>query len=368
MPDGPRSTALDPDLLTSEIGLLLDHLSGRREPMTVARQQGQMPLGCATYDDALSRYFSIDEKVRRGENLPAADLQFLLQLRDYLNDLAAPATGASIAFTTLVLRKSPEARKGKADAERAYPEWIPMARALRGTMVGLLCLAVFITCLIATLAAYIYLGNSKLANLADINAQIKSLDEEILREEVAASRPPNTAVLRYCNDVESVPSPINPAEMLERFRTVAQSHLCSRLRDLRRKEELAYESLWWPGFPRDDRALPARLNVVKGYVLPVLMGLLGSMTYVLRRYLRSIGERLLTPRDLREYIVRLVLGTVFGVAIGFFTSTSAASPQAMANPVSSLGAPALAFLAGYAVEAVFQMLDRLAEQFSPTRK
>ena len=68
MPDGPRSTALDPDLLTSEIGLLLDHLSGRREPMTVARQQGQMPLGCATYDDALSRYFSIDEKVRRGEN------------------------------------------------------------------------------------------------------------------------------------------------------------------------------------------------------------------------------------------------------------------------------------------------------------
>ena len=140
MADEPRSTALDPDLLTSEIGLLLDHLSGRREPMTTARQQGQMPLGSATYDDALSRYFSIDEKVRRGETLPAADLQFLLQLRDYLNDLAAPATGASIAFTTLVLRKSPEARKGKADAERAYPEWIPMARALRGTMVGLLCI------------------------------------------------------------------------------------------------------------------------------------------------------------------------------------------------------------------------------------
>ena len=80
------------------------------------------------------------------------------------------------------------------------------------------------------------------------------------------------------------------------------------------------------------------------------------MTYVLRRYLRSIGERLLTPRDLREYIVRVVLGTVFGVAIGFFTSTNAASPQVIANPVSSLGAPALAFLAGYAVEAVFHML------------
>ena len=49
---------------------------------------------------------------------------------DYLNACAEPATGASIAFTTLVMRKLPEARKGKADAERAYPEWVPMARAL----------------------------------------------------------------------------------------------------------------------------------------------------------------------------------------------------------------------------------------------
>jgi hypothetical protein len=96
------------------------------------------------------------------------------------------------------------------------------------------------------------------------------------------------------------------------------------------------------------------------------MGLLGSMTYVLRRYLRSVSARLLTPIDLREYIVRLVLGTVFGVAIGFFTSAS--SNASVAVPVSSLGAPALAFLAGYGVESVFRMLDGLAEQFSPAGK
>jgi hypothetical protein len=60
---------------------------------------------------------------------------------------------------------------------------------------------------------------------------------------------------------------------------------------------------------------------------------------------------------------------VFGVAIGFFTSTSGnASEQVIANPVSSLGAPALAFLAGYGVEIVFRMLDGLAEQFSSARK
>jgi 4-amino-4-deoxy-L-arabinose transferase-like glycosyltransferase len=230
-------------------------------------------------------------------------------------------------------------------------------------MVILSYLAVVITLSIAALAAYIYFGSAKITNIAEINSQFKVLDEEILREEVAVNRPPNTAVLPYCTDVESVPNPAKATEMVERFRSVAQAHLCAKLGDLLQKQKLAYDNLA-PWYSADDRSLPAVLNVVSGYVLPVLMGLLGSMTYVLRRYLRSVGDRLLTPRDLREYIVRLVLGTVFGVAIGFFTTAE----NVIANPVSSLGAPALAFLAGYGVEAVFRMLDGLADQFSPARK
>ena len=108
------------------------------------------------------------------------------------------------------------------------------------------------------------------------------------------------------------------------------------------------------------------LNVVSGYVLPVLMGLLGSMTYILRRYLRSVGDDFLfTPRGPAPNTWSgWCLARCFGVAIGFFTTAE----NVIANPVSSLGAPALAFLAGYGVEAVFRMLDGLADQFSPARK
>jgi hypothetical protein len=376
MPES-RSTALDPDLLTAEISLLLDYLSGLPERILTSHSPVHLPPGCETYDEALALYFPIDEKVRRGETLMSSEIQFLLDLRDYLNSWAEPATGASIAFTTLVVRKSPEARKGKADAERAYPEWIKPARFLSSTMEAMSYVAVIITLMIAALAAYIYIGNSKIANIIEINAQLKSLDGEILREEVVshireevASLPPSTAVLPYCDDlpdplhrpiVQEMPqNPGNSWQTLRRFRTVTQSHLCIQYNDLQRKLELAYANLW-PLFPSDDRALPALLNAVSGYALPVLMGLLGSMTYVLRRYLRSVSARLLAPSDLREYIVRLVLGTVFGVAIGFFTSGNASA-------ISSLGAPALAFLAGYGVESVFRMLDGLAEQFSPARK
>ena len=241
MSDHSRSTALDPDLLTAEISLLLDYLSGLPERILTS-QHGHLPPGCETYDDALSRYFPIDEKVRRGENLASSELQFLLDVRDYLNSWAEPATGASIAFTTLVVRKSPEARKGKADAERAYPEWIQPARALSRAMVVLLHLAVVITLAIAALAAYIYFGSAKIANIAEINSQFKLLDEEILREEVAVNRAPNTAVLPYCTDVESVPNPVNTAETVQRFRSVAQSHLCARLDDLLQKQKIAYKT------------------------------------------------------------------------------------------------------------------------------
>jgi hypothetical protein len=96
---------------------------------------------------------------------------------------------------------------------------------------------------------------------------------------------------------------------------------------LLQKQRLAYKNLS-PWYSADDRSPPAVLNVVSGY------------------------------------IVRLVFVTMFGVAIGFFTT----SENVIANPVSSLGAPALAFLAGYGVGAVFRKLDGLAGQFSPGRK
>ena len=69
-----------------------------------------------------------------------------------------------------------------------------------------------------------------------------------------------------------------------------------------------------------------------------------------------------TPAD--SALAASAAGTVFGVTIGFFTTAE----NVIANPVSSLGAPALAFLAGYGVEAVFRLLDGLADQFSPARK
>ncbi len=59
-------------------------------------------------------------------------------------------------------------------------------------MTALLYLAVIITLSIGTLAAYIYFDNARDTNIADINAQFQSLDQEILREEISANHGPTT--------------------------------------------------------------------------------------------------------------------------------------------------------------------------------
>src|SRR6266571_172902 len=155
----PRWTAIDPNLLTVEIGLLLDYISGVPGHSLASGSRGRLPSGCSAYEEALTRYFAIDERMRRREPATPADVQFLLELRDYLNGQAEPATGATIAFSTLVIRNTPDDTKAKADVARAYPEWIPLAQALRRTMLRLQVGSLIITVAIAVIAAYAYVGN-----------------------------------------------------------------------------------------------------------------------------------------------------------------------------------------------------------------
>ena len=103
------------------------------------------------------------------------------------------------------------------------------------------------------------------------------------------------------------------------------------------------------------------IAIVNGYLLPLLMGIVGSLVFVLRTYLTQLRERTLDPRDKHIYLIRLLLGSIAGLAIGFFMhpelATSTAASTNPWNATISLTTPALAFLAGYAVEIVFALLE-----------
>jgi hypothetical protein len=118
-----------------------------------------------------------------------------------------------------------------------------------------------------------------------------------------------------------------------------------------------------------DMPFKARLtlDVVNTYLLTLLFGMLGAAVQVMRDIHRRLDDFTLTRVALSCYKVRLILGAVAGPFVGLFinlpsgvTSALNAEPQLMTR-LTGLG---LAFLAGFSVDLLFGVLERLTALLS----
>ena len=96
-----------------------------------------------------------------------------------------------------------------------------------------------------------------------------------------------------------------------------------------------------------------RLSVLKSYILPALLGLLGSCTYVVRLISEQIRDVTFTSTSPIRHILRVLIGSLAGVVVvmGDFLATA------------GLSTLALSFIAGYATEAFFSAIDSIAGKF-----
>lgn len=101
------------------------------------------------------------------------------------------------------------------------------------------------------------------------------------------------------------------------------------------------------------------LALMSTYVLPLLYGALGTVAYILRSVSRGINNRVLTDSAILNFWVRVPLGMLCGVAIGWFLST-----DTLPTGWEAIQPLAFAFVAGYSVELIFTAMDRLVGAFS----
>ena len=99
------------------------------------------------------------------------------------------------------------------------------------------------------------------------------------------------------------------------------------------------------------------IHVIGGIVLPIFYGVLGAGAAAMRMLSAKIKDSTLTPRDGRLVWINMALGSLAGGCIGLFVNTDTAVPSA----ISHLSTSALCFLAGFSVERVFGMLERIAD-------
>jgi hypothetical protein len=117
-------------------------------------------------------------------------------------------------------------------------------------------------------------------------------------------------------------------------------------------------------YPQDPAIYATRnkVNLLVSWLLPGLYGLLGACVYVMRDLLRENGQskaggdaRIV---DLLSLLLRVALGGLAGIIIGWFWVPNTPTGSSAAISISSIPF-GMAFLAGFSIETLFSLLDRL---------
>lgn len=101
------------------------------------------------------------------------------------------------------------------------------------------------------------------------------------------------------------------------------------------------------------------LALMSKFFLPLFYGMLGTAAFILRSVSRSIRERTLDGSITLNFLIRIPLGMLSGIAVGLFLD-----PKSLPTGWEAVQPVAVAFLAGYSVELIFTAMDRLVGAFT----
>ena len=104
-----------------------------------------------------------------------------------------------------------------------------------------------------------------------------------------------------------------------------------------------------------------KVGLLTTWLLPGLYGLLGACVFLMRRMLQCDGStRRVDVRALGvlAILLRLALGGLAGIIVGWFALPTGSTSISSALAISSLPF-GVAFLAGFSIEGLFSLLDRL---------
>jgi hypothetical protein len=410
--DDPQVFVLAREL--AEVHLLLDNLSSDPDTTITALSSREPPDGLDAH--WIDQVCEITWPPATGEAEKAKQAALLIRAKDYLNRLAKPASGASIAFTHLVTQREGDPRprddrrpgidmdethsRGSL-AELAFPDFVPRARRFRSALRainGFLLFVLLVTCLTSW---YVAFGNSTLGEyaaaqkrVAAAQARVASLDMGVRPGTVAgadaATQPNQVAAVAapmlkqslepgaqagqqastapavdsgigYCDRWTTMTGPAG--EPMKRYADAEQRQACIELADAEKQRDTVEQRLKGWLFRNGEEgsgaaAVAAHVaSIIGTAALPVLYGILGAGAAVLRSISHRIKASTLSPRDFSLSLQQLALGAVIGACIGLFI-VQPGTEQALIGPVA-LSISAISFIAGFGVEAVFQAMEAL---------
>ena len=411
-------TAFILDRTRSEVHLLLDNISANPD-VTLAKLTERLERPKDLPEDWITQVCEITWPPKDATPDPdqlAKDAALLIRSRDYLNGLAKPASGQTIAFTLMVTQEEnarARRRRLKTDgvpptpsrsslACDAYPDLVNRARHFREMMTRVVWTAVIALVVTLLISWYLAIGNAALADFGTARAALTKAEGRVSEAQGAyfsgqtpgeANRqppkpdvpqqpapppqpqapPPQTQQAQQTQQQPAGPTAAVPAAPATYYIApcidliIGKTYPSAALREAcsARDEQLRiYESTrtgltqWVLGSSPEAAAWWA--NLLGTAILPVLYGFLGAIASVVRTWSRKIKASLLGPRDLQLSLQQLALGALIGACISLFIAAPAAgdADSALLGPVA-LSSAAISFIAGFGVDQVFQTIEAL---------
>lgn len=335
-------------------------------------------------------------------------LELLAGTVDTLSRQAAPATASTIRLTSAYLRLASEGGEPPPEVEERV-------RRLRLIVKAIMAVALLAMVLALVLLAHVDDGRRAAQQLLQVKEELRSTFAELGAQPdkawvtvTAPGAPPlaaaGTDFLPMCPIVATAPTTANPwrgrpedgpphwrapTGGAEGARAQA---LCSRLWEAAIREQLTFLRLqdWncrnylvfeWgflrrdgcgapPGTPpaltglignrdweRTEMRTGAAISKLTGFVLPLVLGCIGGCAYVLRRLDQKLSESTLEVRDGWHAGLRVLLATMMGGLLGAVWS----GDHQVDLGGYALSLAATAFFVGFALEAVFTVIEAMVE-------
>ena len=106
------------------------------------------------------------------------------------------------------------------------------------------------------------------------------------------------------------------------------------------------------------------LDIFSKYWLPILCGLLGATLYIIRTLATEIKSTTYIAEHNIGFNFRFFLGGAAGLAVAWLFGLESAKALGAGDIASSLSPLALAFVAGYSLDLLFTIIDRIVFAFS----
>jgi hypothetical protein len=280
-----------------------------------------------------------------------------------LSRRAEPATSMSILLTCAFLDLD--------WAEAMRPQVRRQRRNLARWIVAISALGLLIFCIAIGLLIHVDRGRRSVEQFEQVSSQYAAALAAL--EQATARDPSGEDAVSRCQAAAANTLPALPAGAAApcRLLRAARRRLDVARVELRDWNQLSDRLLrpWWQPLPRSDPPdaadlsesewgsselrTSARLAGLSGFVLPILLGLLGACTYVYRDFDRQVRTWTLHQGAGVHGSLRILLGAILGGLLGVVWTSG--QPIQVEGVTLSLGA--LAFFVGFAVEIVFRILD-----------